>query len=143
MSDTRSPHSTTRPFLLLQDAAPSAPSHDCVVALKALGEETRVRIVGLLVDRPLDVGEIAERLDVSQYNVSKHLRILREAGLVEVEKLGRQHRYTLPHATRRAAGKGNVLDLGCCSFQFRGEPAAAASAKPTATRRRRSREPRG
>jgi DNA-binding transcriptional ArsR family regulator len=153
MSDTRSPQPTTRPFLLLQDAAPSAPSHDCVVALKALGEETRVRIVGLLVDRPLEVGEIADRLEVSQYNVSKHLRILREAGLVEVEKLGRQHRYTLPHATRRAAGKGNVLDLGCCSFQFEREKGAGlnpvpnrsigAATKPAPGRRRRGRQPRG
>ena len=142
MSDTRSRQST-RPFLLLQNAEPSAPSqHDCVVALKALGEETRVRIVGLLVDRPLDVGEIADRLEVSQYNVSKHLRILREAGLVEVEKVGRQHRYALPHATRRAAGKGNVLDLGCCSFQFQGESTNGAAAKPAPTRRRRPRQPR-
>jgi len=54
---------------------------DCVVALRALGEDTRVRIVGLLLQSPLDVNEIAARLGVSQYNVSKHLRILREAGL--------------------------------------------------------------
>jgi DNA-binding transcriptional ArsR family regulator len=139
MSDTRPPQSTTRPFLLLQNAEPTSPSHDCVVALKALGEETRVRIVGLLVDRPLDVGEIADRLEVSQYNVSKHLRILREAGLVEVEKMGRQHRYALPHATRPAAGKKNVLDLGCCSFQFQGESNGAAPTKPAPARRRRSR----
>jgi DNA-binding transcriptional ArsR family regulator len=91
---------------------------DCVVALRALGEDTRVRIVGLLLERPLEVGEIATRLGVSQYNVSKHLRILREAGLLNVEKDGRMHRYALADDIRRQASAGSVLDLGCCSFQF-------------------------
>lgn len=91
--------------------------HDCVVALKALAEDTRVRIVGLLLDEPMEVGAIAERLGVSHYNVSKHLRILREAGLLEVEKDGRRRLYALPEAIRPAAAAG-VLDLGCCSFQF-------------------------
>src|SRR5262245_18663790 len=77
--------------------------HDCVTALRALGEDTRVRIVGLLIEGAMDVNEIARRLDVSQYNVSKHLRILREAGLVEVEKSGRQRLYALPDAIRRRA----------------------------------------
>src|SRR5262245_48037815 len=77
--------------------------NDCVVALKALGEETRVRIVGLLVDEPLEVGAIAKRLQASPYNVSKHLRILREAGLLEVNKHGRKHLYALRDAIRRRA----------------------------------------
>jgi DNA-binding transcriptional ArsR family regulator len=117
MADARRSDATSHPYQLLQ-AVPKGASHDCVVALKALGEETRVRIVGLLVDEPLDVTEIAKRLGVSQYNVSKHLRILREAGLVEVEKVGRQHLYALPTAMRRRAARSSVLDLGCCSFQF-------------------------
>jgi hypothetical protein len=61
---------------------PIVQAPDCVPALKAIGEETRVRIVELLLERPLGVDEIAETLGVSQYNVSKHLRILREAGLL-------------------------------------------------------------
>ena len=80
--------------------------HDCVVALRALGEDTRVRIVGLLIDEALDVGEISKRLGVSQYNVSKHLRILREAGLLEVEKNGRTRLYALPETIRGRAGGG-------------------------------------
>jgi DNA-binding transcriptional ArsR family regulator len=134
MADARRTDAPAQPYhLRLHDSAPSPePAHDCVVALKALGEETRVRIVGLLVDAPLDVNEIARRLDVSQYNVSKHLRILREAGLVEVEKAGRQHRYALPRAMRPRAAQNSVLDLGCCSFQFRN---AATSPQPlTVTR---------
>jgi DNA-binding transcriptional ArsR family regulator len=94
--------------------------HDCVVALRALGEDTRVRIVGLLINEALDVGEISKRLGVSPYNVSKHLRILREAGLLEVKKNGRTRLYALLEAMRERAAEDGVLDLGCCRFQFEG-----------------------
>jgi DNA-binding transcriptional ArsR family regulator len=97
---------------------PVVQENDCVVALRALAEDTRVRIVGLLLDEPLDVGEIAKRLQVSPYNVSKHLRILREAALLEVWKTGRKHRFGVRDAIRRQAQETGVLDLGCCSFQF-------------------------
>lgn len=106
---------------------------DCVVALRALGEDTRLRIVGLLLESPLEVGEIATRLGVSQYNVSKHLRILREAGLLTLEKKGRVHRYELPDEIRRQVTEGSVLDLGCCSFQFE---TSRHSARPRRRRRR-------
>src|SRR5262245_32602247 len=118
---------------------PVVHDNDCVTALRALGEDTRVRIVGLLIDAPMDVNEIARRLDVSQYNVSKHLRILREAGLLEVEKSGRQRLYALRDAIRRRAEAGNVLDLGCCSFQFTRsdsppeKPAARRHGRPRAS----------
>jgi DNA-binding transcriptional ArsR family regulator len=101
---------------------PVVPGHDCIVALRALGEDTRARIVGLLIQKPLDVGQIAEQLGVSQYNVSKHLRILREAGLLEVEKSGRTRLYALSETIRSRATTGGVLDLGCCSFRFQGHP---------------------
>jgi DNA-binding transcriptional ArsR family regulator len=113
--------------------------HDCVVALKALGEETRVRIVGLLIDEPLEVNEIAKRLGVSQYNVSKHLRILREAGLLEVAKDGRRHLYALPEAMRTGAAGGGILDLGCCRFQFDGTSAGARATKAGAAGRKQPR----
>jgi DNA-binding transcriptional ArsR family regulator len=107
--------------------------HDCVLALRALAEDTRVRIVGLLIDEPLDVGEISRRLKVSQYNVTKHLRILREAGLLDVERNGRSRLYALPETMRGRAATGSVLDLGCCSFQFQGaakEDGGLASGRP-------------
>jgi DNA-binding transcriptional ArsR family regulator len=116
------------------------PAGDCVTALRALGEETRVRIVALLMERPMDVGAISDALGVSPYNVSKHLRVLREAGLLAVEKEGRLRRYALPEAIRREAAAGRVLDLGCCSFQFEGptagpRPRASASASSRKTGR--------
>jgi DNA-binding transcriptional ArsR family regulator len=92
--------------------------HDCVGALKALGEDNRVRIIGLLMDGPLGVCEIARRLNSTYYNVSKHLRILREAGLLEVEKHGRERLYVVPERIRRSRAHARVLELGCCSFRF-------------------------
>jgi DNA-binding transcriptional ArsR family regulator len=115
-------------------------AHDCVTALRALGEETRVRIVALLIDGAMDVGAISDALGVSPYNVSKHLRVLREAGLLEVEKEGRQRRYALPEAIKRDAAAGRVLDLGCCSFQFADDvPSGASQARPAIAERSRKR----
>jgi DNA-binding transcriptional ArsR family regulator len=92
---------------------------DCVGALKALGEDTRVRIMGLLLEAPLGVCEIARRLGTTHYNISKHLRILREAGLLDVERHGRERLYMVPERIRRGRrAHAKVLDLGCCSFQF-------------------------
>lgn len=102
-----------------------------------------MRIVGLLMDQALDVGAISDALGVSPYNVSKHLRVLREAGLLEVEKEGRLRRYALPEGIKREAAAGRVLDLGCCSFQFAdtapaaSRPRAVATAASKATRARR------
>src|SRR5262245_16125458 len=115
---------------------PMVQSGDCVVALRALGEDTRVRIVGLLMERALDVTEIAQRLGVTAYNASKHLRGLREAGLLEVVKDGRQRLYSLPDTIKRQAADGRILDLGCCSFQF-DENANGNGAPARAQRRRR------
>src|SRR5262249_12886652 len=92
---------------------------DCISALKALGEETRLRLLRLLFAKPLSVNEISERLQVSQYNVSKHLRIMREAGLLKVEKHGKQRLYSVGDELKaRAAANNNVLDLGCCTFRL-------------------------
>ncbi|MFX3634306.1 MAG: ArsR/SmtB family transcription factor [Candidatus Pristimantibacillus sp.] len=51
----------------------------------ALAEPNRMQIVELLRKRPLTVGEIAERLKLRQPQASKHLRVLYEAGIVEVQ----------------------------------------------------------
>jgi DNA-binding transcriptional ArsR family regulator len=92
---------------------------DCIAALKALGELNRLRIVRLLLKERLGVNDIAERLGMSQYNVSKHLRVLKEARLVEMEKHGQQRLYAVvPGLKSELAASRNVLDLGCCTFRF-------------------------
>src|SRR2546427_2210690 len=92
---------------------------DCIAALKALGEESRLRMLRLLFKEQLGVNEISRRLKASQYNVSKHLRIMREAGLLEVEKQGKQRLYTVASKLKnQVAADNNILDLGCCTFRF-------------------------
>lgn len=53
--------------------------------MSALAEPNRMQIVELLRERPLTVGEIAERLQLRQPQASKHLRVLSEAGIVEAQ----------------------------------------------------------
>jgi DNA-binding transcriptional ArsR family regulator len=87
--------------------------------LKALGEGTRLRMLRLLFKEQLSVNAISGRLEVSQYNVSKHLRIMREAGLLETEKRGKQRLYVVPDNLKsNLETNGHVLDLGCCSFRL-------------------------
>src|SRR5688500_8224883 len=54
------------------------------VAFEVLAEANRRRILDLLLEREQPVGALVERLRVTQPTVSKHLKVLREAGLVEV-----------------------------------------------------------
>jgi DNA-binding transcriptional ArsR family regulator len=61
----------------------------------ALAEPNRLLIVQLLRRKPLPVGEIATRLDLRQPQVSKHLRVLSEAGLVQVRPVAQQRIYAL------------------------------------------------
>ena len=61
----------------------------------ALAEPNRLQIVELLRHRPLPVGQIAERLRMRQPQVSKHLRVLSEAGLVQSRPLAQQRIYGL------------------------------------------------
>ena len=91
----------------------------CMAVLKALGELNRLRIVRLLLKEQLGVNAIAQRLTISQYNVSKHLRILKAAGLLDMEKAGKQRLYTVaPSLKDQLAAHRNVLELDCCSFRF-------------------------
>ncbi len=61
----------------------------------ALSEPMRRRILELLRGGERGVGELVERLGLSQPGVSKHLRVLREAGLVSVRPDGRRRWYGL------------------------------------------------
>ncbi|MDB5171069.1 MAG: TrmB family transcriptional regulator [Candidatus Saccharibacteria bacterium] len=65
------------------------------MTLSALAEPNRMRIVELLRDRPHNVSEIANQLWLRQPQVSKHLRVLHEAGLVDVHPAAQQRIYQL------------------------------------------------
>ena len=91
----------------------------CISALRALGDETRLRILRLLLKDRLSVNELSEKLKVSEYNVSKHLRVMKEAGLLEIEKDGQRRFYRVVEAFKsQAAANSPILDLGCCTFRI-------------------------
>jgi DNA-binding transcriptional ArsR family regulator len=63
--------------------------------LAALGESNRLRIVELLRAGPRSVNDIRSRLELRQSQASQHLKVLKEAGLVEMEPLAQQRFYRL------------------------------------------------
>ena len=63
--------------------------------LKALGDITRLRILGLLRKGELCVCEIVPQIDASQSNISQHLRILKDAGIIQLKKYGRENHYNV------------------------------------------------
>ena len=62
---------------------------------EALAEPTRRRILDLLREQPRLVGELAELLAISQPGVSKHLKVLRDVGVVRVRQDAQRHWYEL------------------------------------------------
>jgi DNA-binding transcriptional ArsR family regulator len=69
-----------------------------VQALEALADPTRRRILELLAERERDAGEIASHFDVSRPAVSRHLRVLREHGLVHSHADAQRRIYSLDPA---------------------------------------------
>ena len=61
----------------------------------ALADPNRRHILDLLLERPRMVGELVDQIGISQPGVSKHLRILREAGLVTVRKEAQRRYYEI------------------------------------------------
>jgi len=78
---------------------------------KALSDWTRLRILAALSVRPLCVCEITKLLDAEQPSVSRHLGILRTAGLVEDRRDGRWVSYRLSEGPERRAARGLLADL--------------------------------
>jgi DNA-binding transcriptional ArsR family regulator len=64
-------------------------------AFNAVAEPRRRDILDLLATQELAVNELVQRLEMAQPLVSKHLRVLREVGLVDVRDQGRQRVYRL------------------------------------------------
>jgi DNA-binding transcriptional ArsR family regulator len=70
--------------------------------LEVLAEPNRRRILDLLLAGERPVGRLVEETDLSQPSVSKHLRVLRDAGLVEVRSEAQRRVYRLRSAPLRA-----------------------------------------
>ncbi len=76
-----------------------------VTTLGALAEPSRFQIVELLRSGPSSVGDIAEALAIRQPQVSKHLRVLSEAGIVTGERSARHRIYHLEPEPFDAIGR--------------------------------------
>ena len=100
--------------------------------LRALADQTRLRIMRLLAHMELAVGELAQVLGQSQPRVSRHVRILCDAGLAERRKEGswvflktaiRESAATAAGSRdRAAAGGGGARRSGICRKMQRGSP---------------------
>ena len=69
--------------------------HAMAEMFKVMGDPTRLRILSLLAEKELCVGELADHLAVSQSAVSHQLRILRALNIVRFQKMGREVFYSL------------------------------------------------
>jgi DNA-binding transcriptional ArsR family regulator len=63
--------------------------------LHALADKSRRTVLEILRDHPASAGELAEALPIARPGVSRHLRVLREAGLVDVRQDAQSRIYTL------------------------------------------------
>ena len=70
-------------------------SIDCVAFCKALADETRQRILDLLMAGEMCVGDIVAVFDMTQPTISHHLHILKQFGLVTCRKEGKQVYYVI------------------------------------------------
>lgn len=68
---------------------------DSLIFAKAMADETRQEVMHLLCCQWMCVGDVAGQLDVTQPTVSHHLSVLREAGLVDTRRQGKQVYYTI------------------------------------------------
>jgi ArsR family transcriptional regulator len=70
-------------------------SIDCVEFCKALADNTRQRILEMLLDGEMCVSDIVEAFDTSQPTISHHLAVLRQFGMVTHRKEGKQVYYAI------------------------------------------------
>ncbi|HNT58182.1 MAG TPA: metalloregulator ArsR/SmtB family transcription factor [Syntrophales bacterium] len=97
---------------------------DFIRVMKALSDPNRVKLLKMLQAKPLCVCEIQAVLPIAQPTVSKHLKILEKAGLVESRKDGLWVNYTLS-----SGGKNPYAAtlLGCLRHWMADEPEIQAA----------------
>ena len=100
--------------------APPATVERRAKLFRGLADPSRLVILDVLCAGALAVGEIAERTDLTQPNVSNHLRCLSDCGLVAKERDGRFVRYRLSDARVAALLRDADVLLGRCGRRGRG-----------------------
>jgi len=77
--------------------------HEIHGTFKALGDPTRCRIVTMLADRDMTIGEVADRFDMTRAAVKKHLAVLERGNLISVHAKGRERVNRLEPAGLKSA----------------------------------------
>jgi DNA-binding transcriptional ArsR family regulator len=99
-------------------------SNDCAKLLKTLAEPKRLSILRLLFTEAHCVQDIEKALSLPQYEVSRHLGVLRRAGLVEARR-DAQRTYYQVHPNVRL--EGEILEFGCCRVDFKASEATKSA----------------
>ena len=90
----------------------------CAKQLMAIGEPSRIRIIDCLRTGTKSVTELATLLKIEIVNISHHLGVLKNAGIVKDKKRGRFVDYTLhPEIFKETKGV-TVAELGWCQLQL-------------------------
>jgi ArsR family transcriptional regulator, virulence genes transcriptional regulator len=108
----RRTRSTTTSLNLAREMQPHA--GQAADLLKALANEQRLMILCQLSQGPLSVGEINERVPLSQSALSQHLAVLREAGIVATTRAAQSVTYSLPSGVVT-----RLIDILCDEFRKR------------------------
>jgi DNA-binding transcriptional ArsR family regulator len=82
------------PFIAA-DARPRIPDEELLRLLRALADDTRLRALRLIADRPRSTQELAPLVGITEAGLSKHLRTLAEAGVLEARRDGYYVLYSL------------------------------------------------
>ncbi|MBI2566343.1 MAG: winged helix-turn-helix transcriptional regulator [Candidatus Schekmanbacteria bacterium] len=85
---------------------------------KAIGDSTRQQILVLLEQGPKTVTEIVEKFALAQPTISRHLAVLRQAGLVESERQGQHVVYSLRESTINRLCARFFGQFSCCAEIF-------------------------
>lgn len=94
---------------------------ECAELLKALGDSIRLRIVYSLFEKQACVSDIAKALKLAQPHASHHLKILKNAGIVDTRRERHKVYYLLtPRILNKFSTVTRTIDLKCCSIKFKG-----------------------
>lgn len=97
---------------------------------KGIADPVRHAILGLLSEESLNVSRLAAHFEISRPAVSRHLRVLRESGLVLEARVGRERTYSLDEPMLEAAAKW----LQAIAAGDHGTPRRQASRQPSPSR---------
>lgn len=107
----------------------------------ALGEPVRRSILQLLTTGPQPVGRLAEQLPVGRPAVSKHLRVLSEAGLVRSDSVGTRNLYALAPAGMITAQQWLVATWDEVLSEYAAAARSAAERSNSSTKQREGQQP--